>query len=145
MPIKPEYRQFYGKEWREVIRPRIIARAMDHCEQCGAPNHQYVLRGEGGYWRPDEPGQFWRNIRNANPPTQQFRHEHPWAPRRIRTVYIVLGVAHLNHTPGDDRDNNLMALCQSCHLARDATKHKETRSIRKDLTRPLLQEPHARI
>jgi hypothetical protein len=30
----------------------------------------------------------------------------------MRTVLIVLAVAHLNHTPGDDRDENLAALCQ---------------------------------
>jgi 5-methylcytosine-specific restriction endonuclease McrA len=57
-----------------------------------------------------------------------------------RTVSIVLTVAHLNHTPGDDREENLMALCQWCHLNYDRLHHKETRSDRKDARRPLLME-----
>jgi hypothetical protein len=53
-------------------------------------------------------------------------------------VGIVLTVAHLNHVAGDDRDENLKALCQWCHLNYDRQHHAETRSIRKDAARPLL-------
>ena len=51
MPIKPEFRKFYRKEWRKVIRPRILARAENKCEDCGAPNRQVVLR-TFGWWTP---------------------------------------------------------------------------------------------
>jgi hypothetical protein len=53
-------------------------------------------------------------------------------------VHIVLTVAHLNHTPGDDRDENLQALCQWCHLTHDLQDHHETRAARKDASRPLI-------
>lgn len=51
----------------------------------------------------------------------------------------MLAVAHLNHVAGDDRDENLKALCQWCHLHWDQIHHKETRSSRKDAARPLLK------
>ncbi len=59
-------------------------------------------------------------------------------PINRRQVLIVLTVAHLNHVAGDDRDENLLALCQWCHLNYDKLHHKETRSARKDAARPLL-------
>lgn len=34
--------------------------------------------------------------------------------------FIVLTVAHLNHTPEDCRDENLLHLCQGCHNRYDA-------------------------
>jgi len=58
----------------------------------------------------------------------------------IREVRIVLTIAHLNHKAGDDRDENLKALCQWCHLNFDAPHHKWTRSIRKDKARPMQWE-----
>jgi len=48
-------------------------------------------------------------------------------------------VAHLNHTPGDDRDDNLAALCEFCHLHFDAPHHKLQREIRKDKARPMFE------
>lgn len=53
-------------------------------------------------------------------------------------VKVQIGVAHRNHTPGDDRPSNLLALCRRCHLAHDEPHHKATRSARKDAARPLL-------
>lgn len=55
-----------------------------------------------------------------------------------REVSIVLTIAHLNHVAGDDRDENLQALCQWCHLTYDLSHHRFSRSKRKDLARPLL-------
>lgn len=53
-------------------------------------------------------------------------------------VRVQIGIAHLNNKPGDDRDDNLMALCRYCHLRHDTQHHHETRSKRKDAGRPLL-------
>lgn len=39
MPILPEERARYPKNWKE-IRERIRARAGDKCERCGAENHK---------------------------------------------------------------------------------------------------------
>lgn len=39
---------------------------------------------------------------------------------------IVLTVAHLDHQPENNADDNLLALCQRHHLAYDAEHHKVT-------------------
>ncbi len=53
-------------------------------------------------------------------------------------ITVHLTVMHLNHISGDDRDDNLKAACQSCHLLYDIQHHHETRANRKDQARPLL-------
>lgn len=152
MPIRPEFRKFYrGPAWAETRR-RILARAENKCEECEVPNHVTVLR-DYGWWTP------------ATLPATVFKFggtmyghslfELPWRcagafvrggfPREAcRWVYIVLTIAHLNHTPGDDRDENLKALCQWCHLRNDRLQHLRnahvTRATRKDAARPLLSE-----
>jgi hypothetical protein len=150
MPIRPELRKFYGPQWRKVVRPRILARAGNKCELCGAPNYSSVLRAFG-WWTP------------ANIESTRFKHctdshliQLPWShaiadkpgeihrqtacfPREsCHWTGIVLTVAHLNHVAGDDRDENLRALCQWCHLNYDKEHHAETRSKRKDAARPIL-------
>lgn len=145
MPIRREFRKFYGRTWREVIRPRILARAHHRCEECGKPNGRavfvYECRGTGvfagrrvQYWLL-EGGAIWRDSTGARVPRSSW--PAPGLPRRIR---VQIGIAHRNHTPGDDRDANLVALCNWCHLHQDAQEHKRTRSARKDRARPLLAE-----
>lgn len=147
MPIRREFRHFYGREWRKEVRPRILARAGNKCERCGVPNNTVVLRAFE-WWTP------------ATLEATVFKHggrfhgkeitELPWHCKGVVHVShfplhdgmkwsaIQLGVAHLNHDPSDNRDNNLAALCRTCHLSYDRLHHKETRSERKDASRPLL-------
>ena len=40
MPIKPENKSRYPKNWKE-IRERILIRANNRCEFCGVENHTY--------------------------------------------------------------------------------------------------------
>ena len=37
---------------------------------------------------------------------------------------VILTVAHLNHDPGDCRDENLKAMCNRCHLRYDTEHHQ---------------------
>lgn len=146
MPIRPELRKFYGREWREVIRPRILARAGNKCEQCGKPAGKRietltgVLTGRGGRpyhfmaWRVFGTD-FWRDQNGR----YLSSHTFPFWDETGRNIRGQVGVAHMNHVPGDDRDENLKALCNWCHLMHDRGKHKETRAARKDAARPLLQ------
>lgn len=139
MPIRAELRHHYGKIWRTVTRPRILARAGNKCEQCDVPNHTEVTRVAGWWlewmvsWREGAAAR-WRD------PKGQIHLKPDAPPDEIpaRHVRIVLTVAHLNHTSGDDRDENLKALCQWCHLNYDLAHHHETRATRKDAARPLL-------
>lgn len=119
MPIRPELRQFYGREWREEVQPRILKRAGNRCERCDARN------GALGY--RDELGHFH----------ELTAQEARTVPMR-RMTQIQLGVAHLDHNPQNNGDDNLAALCRRCHLIHDKLHHKETRSARKDAARPLL-------
>lgn len=48
-------------------------------------------------------------------------------PHPITGSRVVLTVAHLNHTPEDCADDNLLAGCQRCHLRYDAGHHREGR------------------
>ncbi len=43
---------------------------------------------------------------------------------RIRTTYVVLACAHLDHDPGNSNHGNLAALCQRCHMLHDAEEHR---------------------
>lgn len=135
MPIRPELRHFYGPEWRKVTRPRILERAGNKCEACKVPNHTEVNRGPAGTWL-----EIW--VRFGEPVKKRWRDRageeiaKPTGPQR--KVRIVLTVAHLNHKSGDDRDSNLRAWCQWCHLAYDREHHHETRAARKDAARPII-------
>lgn len=150
MPIKREFRKFYGQHWRENTRPRILRRANNRCEECKKPNGRHVwvfANGPGSQcWTlfKNRQNWFWRGQMSKEDTEplvgQHIQHlrlnQNEWrAARRIR---VVLTIAHLNHVSGDDRDDNLKALCQWCHLNYDKLHHKETRAARKDAARPLL-------
>lgn len=113
MPIRLELRHHYGKAWR-ATRAAILVRAGDACEcsgQCGndhvdrcrAPHGVTIWRWIGQEWTWSERAESWG-----------------------RPVRVVLTVAHLNHEAGDDRPDNLLALCQRCHLRLDREQHAAT-------------------
>ena len=47
MPIKPENRKRYPKNWKE-IRQQILERANNRCEICGVENHSEYVRKKDG-------------------------------------------------------------------------------------------------
>ena len=130
MPIRADLRHFYRTPGWKAARQRVLERAGDKCEQCRVPNHASIWRGPNGMWRLKDTGAAWHR-NNGNITT--------FEPEVDRSVNIVLTVAHLNHVAGDDRDENLKALCQWCHLNYDALHHRATRCERKDAARPLLE------
>jgi 5-methylcytosine-specific restriction endonuclease McrA len=146
MPIRPEYRHFYrGPAWR-AIRGCILIRARHCCEQCGKPNHQlvwvYSSKACGQYWTLLKGvGQKWHYCLFGGSTGSFTLFPGQWGG--VRRIRVQLHVAHLNHTPGDDRPENLKALCQWCHLNLDKLEHKRTRSIRKDARRPVLAATEA--
>jgi hypothetical protein len=133
MPIRPEFRHFYrGLRWA-MTRARMLARAGGRftllgeylggarCENCRSLDGAIGIRD------------YWGNFSTLSKDDAQSVD-----PKRLVTIQI--GVAHRNHVPGDDRDENLAAWCRRCHLLYDADKHRFTRATRKDAARPLLQE-----
>lgn len=136
MPIRRELLHLYGRQWRMVTRPRILARAGDKCEVCRVPNRKTIVRHPRtypGWWFEIDTGAAYDE---SGTPKGIMRETD--IPSDFKVTTIVLTVAHLNHVAGQDDDDNLKALCQRCHLKYDREKHKETRATRKDASRPLL-------
>ena len=124
MPI--DYKK-YPKNWLSEIRPRILRRAKNQCEFCGVKNHKIIYRG---YYNNIE---VYRdadgNIFDAS--NSNFIEKNQSAPIKPltedKTIKVVLTIAHLNHNINDNRDENLRALCQRCHLRHDGKQHAFTR------------------
>lgn len=141
MPIRKELRHFYsGAPWKEA-RERILKRARNRCEECGAPNRKTLLRHKAD-WSPQA-----LHAIDLDRPYIKARWFGPSHRRRsvvlsrpitgCRFVMVILTVAHLDHEPANLDDSNLRAFCQFCHLMYDRQHHHETRADRKDRARPL--------
>lgn len=100
MPIRPENRARYPKNWKSEIVPRIRARSGNRCECTGQCGRSHFYAYDVTTNRCD--------ARNGMPIDD------------ITGPCIVLTVAHLNHTPEDCRDENLLHMCQKCHNRYDA-------------------------
>ena len=85
MPIRPENKAGYPKDWKKISERIRFERAKNCCEKCGAENYK---------------------------------------PHPITGSKVILTVAHLDHKPENCTDENLMAMCQKCHLNYDAHHHK---------------------
>ena len=114
MPIRPENKARYPKEWPE-IRERILKRARNRCEECG------LLNGARGF--RTSSGTFVRTD-SVLQETESMEHG-----KKIFT--IVLTIAHLDHTPENCADDNLRAWCQRCHNTYDAPMRAAGRAERK--------------
>lgn len=99
MPIKPENKNRYPKNWKDISQYIRHERADNMCEFCGAINYSYVNRKTRELCLKDEDD----------------------------AIQIILTVAHLDHTPENCDLDNLKALCQKCHNLYDQNHRKQTR------------------
>ena len=117
MPIRPENKDRYPADWKE-IRAQILARAKNCCE----------CRGECGYDHDEEWRQHLRgsgvDIDEDDDRCYAVNHE----PHFVTGSQVVLTIAHLDHTPENSDEDNLRAMCQRCHLAYDRDHHRQTRA-----------------
>jgi hypothetical protein len=117
MPIRAEDRWLYPIDWRQISEAIRFGRAKARCEQCGRPHMSHVAHlGDGRWW--DSPARCWRNDRGRHEAVKEVVFA------AVRTTYVVLACAHLNHDPGDSTPGNLRALCQRCHIIHDAAEHR---------------------
>jgi putative hemolysin len=118
MPIRPENRSRYPKDWPKISLS-VRNGAGNKCEWCDVPNGQLGGRLPGGTWcraagwdhpsdRPVEGGTFPCHLPDGDGCVM------------LRIVRIVLTVAHLDHQPENCEPENLKALCQRCHNRYDA-------------------------
>lgn len=122
MPIKPENKARYPKNWK-AIRAQILQRAGDKCEKCNAVNGTCICRGAG-----DDADTYM--IEDGEVFDAETGESLGWCRHSDyevgRMVDIVLTIAHLDHTPENNDPENLKAWCQRCHLRYDAVHHAET-------------------
>jgi hypothetical protein len=114
MPIRPENRDRYPKNWKSEVVPRIRARSGNRCEctgQCG--------RGHGAETNGDQRCGRWNGL-----PIDD-----------LSGPCIVLTVMHLNHQPEDCSDENLLHACQGCHNRYDAPVRAAGIKARRKATR----------
>ena len=116
MPIRPEMRGLYPKNWREISERIRFRRAGDRCECRGECGHEHFGEDTG------DRCEVW----NGEP--------HPETGSMV-----VLTVAHLDHEPQNCSDDNLKAMCQRCRLAYDREHHRQTRRRRRAI-RDLFEE-----
>ena len=128
MPI--DYKR-YPPDWTQISLRIRTERAQNRCEWCGLAN------GALGYRDPD--GRFWTDAQLAitfdGNPGMKLRH--------VRIVLTVahLGTPHADGRPGDKhdkmdvREENLAALCQSCHLNYDRADHIHNAAVTRRLNK----------
>lgn len=116
MPI--DYNK-YPPNWKTEIRPRILQRAKNCCEECGVKNYEYGVRLANG---------VFESIQNLSrsPAVIDINDARLWADAMgMKLIKIVLTVAHKDHDTTNNTDDNLIALCQYHHLQYDQQYHKQ--------------------
>ncbi|MFE5090626.1 hypothetical protein ACFRCI_09520 [Streptomyces sp. NPDC056638] len=99
MPIRPENRARYPKNWPTISLLIRTGRAAGRCEclgECGRGTHTGRCSNLNG------------------------GHAYGTGSK------VVLTVAHLDHTPENCDPANLRAMCQGCHLHYDRDHHRES-------------------
>lgn len=131
MPIKPENRALYPKDWKK-ISDAARKNAEHRCEWEGCGARQYSV----GVWQKGASGLFnWAPIwgQNDNPRTyaeaRQIAADEHFSQysddgQAPKYTVIVLTVAHLDHDPANCEPSNLRAWCQRHHLAYDNELHQ---------------------
>lgn len=106
MPILEENKKRYPGNWKAISERIRFHRAKFVCE----------CEGECGI---DHGG---RCIERHNTPHSETGSK------------VVLTVAHLDHTPENNKDENLKAMCQRCHNRYDREHRNETRKRTANVT-----------
>ena len=116
----------YPPNWFTEIRPAVLERAKNKCENCGILNYQVRRTLPNG---DIECHNYFsnQNYKNANEiktmlNTVEYDGKGLWS-------VVVLTVAHLDHDKGnmDIRLDRLKAWCQKCHLSYDLPRHVANR------------------
>jgi ribosomal protein S14 len=113
----------YPKNWKTEIRPAILERAQNRCENCGARNYGLIHRhGQGLHdFRYAPEGSALDSLIDLG----------------YKFIKIILTISHTDHDTQNNDYSNLKALCQKCHLDHDKEHHaknaRETREKKKGL------------
>ena len=109
----------YPDDWKTVIRPAILERAKSCCEQCGVHDKMWV------WYHPSLHYIFSQDVEDAirwYGADEYTLHMHSEeTPANGYTVCLT--ISHTNHDITDNDYDNLLALCQTCHLRHDTKYH----------------------
>ncbi len=122
MPIRPENKARYPKDWPAISRRIRFERANNQCEFCGVQNYELGGRTKDGQWHK---ARITGCDRKLPEPGSHWWCDGPNGSHTLRIVKIILTVAHLDHVPENCDDDNLKALCQRCHNNYDAKMRRE--------------------
>ena len=111
----------YPLDWHSRIRPMILERAGNCCEECSIPNYTIIENPHRDFI------QFNESFAEAREAMRFWASEYP----SDHFIIVVLTISHTDHFPMNCDPSNLRALCQKCHNAHDA-KH---RAAKRKLTR----------
>lgn len=119
MPVKPENRARYPKDWKQIVE-RVRERSGDACEGSPAFPECRVPNGAVGYRVDSRWVQLGESIDAAGMASDAAMDDG------FKVISIVLTTGHLDHTPENCDLSNLKHWCQRCHLVYDAKHHAET-------------------
>ena len=120
----------YPPNWLSEIRPRILARAKNCCEECNVPNYKCIFRG---IWNGIEVYQdIDFDIFRADNSEKIVTGGDMIAgySETQQAIKIVLTISHTDHDTTHNEDSNLRALCQRCHNRHDAKYRKRNKKIK---------------
>lgn len=123
MPIKPENKKLYPKNWKEISLFIRTERANGKCEFCGIENYSI------GHWVMDK---FIKSYAAWDAMNNHGIDLYESIPIEKKFVKVILTVAHLDHNPSNCDYSNLRALCQRCHLTYDANHHAKNAKRTRD-------------
>lgn len=125
-------RSRYPHNWELISAQVKFDRAKNICEKCQLPNGIFIRRLKFGaieYLNKSVIEQLIVIGRHYNI-TEKF------TLKVNKITKVSLSVAHLNHNEMDNRPENLMCLCQSCHLQHDRVNNRMRSKIKKQIPHP---------
>lgn len=110
MPIRPENRARYPKDWKQISERIRFVRAAGRCE----------CEGECGTDHATENDAYGFHIFDDHQTYDERCAAHHSELHFETGSKVVLTVAHLDHQPENNEEKNIKAMCQRCHNKYDA-------------------------
>jgi len=100
----------YPANWKTEIRPSILKRSCNCCEECGLRNYSVGFRNRDGIFIECH---------------EWLYEQSKYTPDGEKVIKIILTIAHLDHDITNNDFANLKSLCQRCHLSHDINHHRK--------------------